>query len=274
MPIFDVHQHVGPWAPLHNRDAAPRASAGNSWLQADYRARIEIMDANGIDRAAIMPVFGYLHPRGISDTMAMNDHVAKYRELNPQRFPVAFGTVEPLHGKESLAELERLKRELKLDGVAWHHRFQGVFIDHPSTRSYLKRMRELELIPCIHVIAGSEVEAPWQVLVLAQEFSDLTFIALDAFSSYTQTSLVIEIAKRAPNIYWDTGFPWPGPLPGPIGRFVKAVGADRLLFGSALYANPPTYKRSLSLQLVRETEISEADKEKILWENAQQIFRL
>jgi hypothetical protein len=45
------------------------------------------------------------------DTMRSNDTVAAYRRRDPERFPVACGTVEPLHGARSLGEIERMKHE-------------------------------------------------------------------------------------------------------------------------------------------------------------------
>ena len=67
--------------------------------------------------------------RGLLDTIAMNDRVAHYRDRYSERFPVAFGTVDPLQGMENgMREIERMATSLSLQGVSWHHRMQGTWI--------------------------------------------------------------------------------------------------------------------------------------------------
>jgi hypothetical protein len=102
------------------------------------------MQANGVTMSAILAATGYIQADGIKDTMRSNDTVAAYRKRDTKRFPVASGTVEPLHGARSLDELERMKHELHLEGVVWTP-FQGN-IDHQPVRPPLKG-KELGLLP-------------------------------------------------------------------------------------------------------------------------------
>jgi predicted TIM-barrel fold metal-dependent hydrolase len=180
--------------------------------------------------------------------------------------------VEPLYGEASLPELERMKRQLNMDGVMFHHRFQGAFIDNWVMRPYLRKMRELGLIPFIHIMAGSEMENVWRLHSLAEEFPDVTFVALDSLSSFYQLEEIIRISKRTPNIYWDTACLWQGPFT--VARFVHHVGPDRLLFASDLYGTKTGHSPAENLSAVLTADISEADKSKILWENAMRLFRL
>jgi hypothetical protein len=113
MEVIDIHHHLGA---LNGGSL----QAGDGWQDRDYANRVRIMDANGVDAAAILAATGYIQADGIKDTMRSNDVVAAYRQRDPKRFPIACGIVEPLHGDRSLDELERLKRELALDGVVWH----------------------------------------------------------------------------------------------------------------------------------------------------------
>ena len=134
--------------------------------------------------------------------MRSNDTVAAYRQRDPRRFPVAAGIVEPLHGARSLQELERIKHELRLEGVVWHNRFQGVALDHELMRPLLRKVSELGLVPLVHTNAESNLEAAWRLERLANEFPELTFIAMDALAGH-HGGLALEIAKRTPNIIWD-----------------------------------------------------------------------
>jgi len=140
MEIFDIHHHLGSLTGGSLQDEP-------GWQDKDYTNRVRIMQANEVTKSAILAATGYIQPDGIKDTMRSNDTVAAYRKRDPQRFPVACGTVEPLHGVRSIAELERMKHELHLEGVVWHNRFQGVAIDHQLMRPLLKKVSELKLIP-------------------------------------------------------------------------------------------------------------------------------
>ena len=190
-------------------------------------------------------------------------------------FVQAFGPqagVEPLYGHASVPELERIKQELNMDGVMFHHRFQGVFIDNWMMRPYLQKIQELGLIPFIHIMAGSEMENVWRLRVLAEEFPDVTFVALDSLSSFYQTEEIIQISSRVPNIYWDTACLWQPAFT--VARFVNHVGADRLLFGSDLYGSKTGHSPAENLGGVQGAEITEADKNKVLWDNAVRLFKL
>ena len=137
--------------------------------------------------------------------MRVNDGMAEYRAGDPEHFPVALGTVEPLHGERSLEEIDRCKHELGLDGLSWHPRLQGVFLDNPWMRPYLKRMSELGLVPILHCNAESKMEASWRLQKLAFEFPELTFLAFDSFWSYERSMETLHLAAHTPNVLWDTG---------------------------------------------------------------------
>ena len=165
MEVIDIHHHLGA---LNGGSL----QEGDDWPDRDYVNRVRIMDANGVNAAAILAATGYIQADGIKDTMRSNDVVAAYRLRDPKRFPIACGIVEPLHGARSLGELERMKHELGLEGVVWHSRFQGVAVDHQLMRPLLKKVQELGLVPLIHTNAESNLEAVWRLERLALEFPD------------------------------------------------------------------------------------------------------
>jgi len=118
--IFDIHQHIG------SLDIGGGEGGSNIWKSdEDYAKRVELLDKFGIQGAAIMPSSQYLRPNGISDTCAMNDLVAEYRNRYRDRFPVAMGTVEPLNGEDAgIREIRRIVEKLRLNGVVWHPKAQ------------------------------------------------------------------------------------------------------------------------------------------------------
>jgi uncharacterized protein len=264
MEIFDIHHHLGSLM-------GGSLQAEDGWQDRDYANRVRIMQANGVTNAAILAATGYIQADGIKDTMRSNDTVAAYRKRDPERFPVACGTVEPLHGARSLGELERIKHELQLEGVVWHNRFQGVAVDHQLMRPLLKKVSELGLVPLVHTNAESNLEAVWRLERLAVEFPELTFVAMDALTTNTNSQLALDIAKRTPNILFDTAHVRGS---GYVRQFVEAVGSHRLVFGSLFYSYPASYEHCATLEEVKAAKIGEQDKANILSLNVKKLFRL
>jgi len=264
MDIFDIHHHLGSLT-------GGSLQEGDGWQERDYANRLRIMDANGVTAAAILAATGYIQADGIKDTMRSNDVVAEYRKRDPKRFPVACGIVEPLHGVRSLDELERIKHDLRLDGVVWHSRFQGVTVDHPLMRPLLRKVSELGLVPLIHTNAESNLEAVWRLERLALEFPELTFVSLDALTTNTNSQLALDIAKRTKNILFDTAHVRGS---GYVKSFVDAVGSERLVFGSLFYSTPPSYEHCATLDEIRAAKINARDKANILSLNAKRLFRI
>lgn len=264
MQIFDIHHHLGS---LNGGSL----QEGDDWEEQDYTNRVRIMQANGVTMSAILAATGYIQAEGIKDTMRCNDTVAAYRKRDPKRFPVACGTVEPLHGTRSLGELERMKHELGFQGVVWHTRFQGVAVDHPLMRPLLKKVSELKLVPLVHTNAESNLEAVWRLERLALEFPEITFVSMDALTTNTNGQLALDIAKRTANILFDTAH-----IRGSayVRNFVEAVGSHRLIFGSLFYSHPASYEHCATLEEVKAAQVSDADKANILALNAKRLFKL
>ena len=264
MEIFDIHHHLGSLT-------GGSLQEGAGWEERDYANRVRIMEANGVTMAAILAATGYIQADGIKDTMRCNDTVAAYRKRDPKRFPVACGTVEPLHGARSLDELERMKHELHFAGVVWHHRFQGVAVDHKLMRPLLKKVSELGLVPLVHTNAESNMEAVWRLERLAVEFPELKFVSMDALTTNVNSQLVLDIAKRTPNIVFDTAHVRSSAY---IRNFVETVGSSRLIFGSLFYSHPASYEHCATLEEVKEAKISHEDMANIFALNAKRLFKL
>ena len=262
MEVFDIHHHLGSLM-------GGSLQEGDGWEESDYANRARVMDANGVSMAAILAATGYIQADGIKDTMRCNNAVAAYRKRDPKRFPAACGIVEPLHGPRSLGELERIKHELKLEGVVWHSRFQGVAVDHQLMRPLLKKVSELKLVPLIHTNAESNLEAVWRLERLALEFPELTFVSLDALTTNANSQLTLDIAKRTPNILFDTAHVRGSAY---VRQFVEAVGSQRLIFGSLFYSQPASYEHCSTIDEIKAAKISEQAKANILALNAKRLF--
>ena len=210
--IIDAHQHVGDLADALSYDG--REPGRPPEVDEDARARLAHMDALGVTWSVLQPSHGYLRAEGLAATQRVNDRMARYQAFAPDRFCV-LGTTEPMHGQVGVEEVERLHR-LGLKGVAWHHRFQGCFIDSRWMWPTLERMAELGLLPLVHVNAESSMEAHWRLQRLAVDFPDLTFLAMDGLWTYERARHAMITAAHDPQC--DLGHGGPGVLH--IGRRV------------------------------------------------------
>ena len=240
--IVDVHQHVG-WMPIASAE-------GVSGMAENRRKRIAFMDRWGIDRAVILPSNGVPARNGHADRRAQNDIVAEYVAADAERFAGAFGTVHPADGLAAADEVGRCLTDLGLAGIVWHHHFLGTAIDHPGMHELLDVVGALGGIAAIHVVAESTLEAPWRLEGLAEAHPDVTFLALDALSSFAHAGWARQIARRRPNIVFDTGMM--ASVAHQVVEFVREVGADRLLLGTDFYCEPALFGQPFPLVEIRD----------------------
>src|SRR5262249_28386730 len=146
----------------------------------------------------------YDRAAGIAATRAQNDAIARYRDANPHRFPVAAGVVEPLDQAAAVEEVGRMAGELGLKGISFHTEFQGVTIDSPWMMRILERMVELGMTPLIHASDVVLHEALWRLGKVARAFPEATIVALEPFFTFDGLQQCSFIAEVAPNVIFDT----------------------------------------------------------------------
>jgi predicted TIM-barrel fold metal-dependent hydrolase len=85
------------------------------------------------------------------------------------------------------------------------------------------------------------------------------------------SQLALDIAKRTPNILFDTAHVRGS---GYVRQFVETVGSRRLIFGSLFYSYPASYEHCATLHEIKEARITDEDKANILSLNAKSLFGL
>jgi predicted TIM-barrel fold metal-dependent hydrolase len=267
--VFDCHHHVG-----DVRGFVGGVGSGDQTLQegsAEVEARLAIMDAGGVRQAVVIPGHGYPRPDGIADTRRINDGIAAYRDAHPERFPVAVGIVEPQHAERSLAELDRARGELRLGGISFHARFQGVSMDDPWIARYVARMAEIGLVPVLHAMTESPDEALWKVAEIARALPDVSMLVLDSFSTFEGTKEASVVAGQCENLLFDTSLAYNFDF---LEAFAKRFGAHRVVFGTDLYSPPVGRRISHLLAQILESPLPTPDKTAILGGNARRLFGL
>jgi uncharacterized protein len=248
--VVDVHQHLG---------ADEQAAC--------QQPRLEIMDRFGIDRAVLLPPSGAFGgpPAGAAQ---INARTAAAVAARPDRFLCGVAHVDlGARPAECARDIDQAVAELGLRGVAWHHRFQGAYLDHPAMPGLLRQCARLGVPALIHVISGSGLEAAWRLGALLRDCPETTVCALDAFSSTEQAGEVTELARQHPNLLCDLGamISVSGWL---IRRFLDDVGPERLVFGTDLYLTPRTWHAPGPLYEVLHLDAPAAAKQQILAGNA------
>jgi len=265
MQAIDIHQHYG--ALIGVPGSSGDATAG---LKRDCETRLAFMDRFAIARAVLMPGHSYSAPRGITDIRAINDGLHAYGQLSPERFAALFGTVDSRHGKSSVAEVERVA-ELGFRGLSWHHRMQGLPMDHPVMFDIVARIDALGLAAMMHCYAHGDFEAPWRLRRLAERFPGTTFVALDAMTSPENLEQLLGIAERCGNVYIDLTTTQLGARG--VLLAIERAGAGKLVFGSNYYSmsNPGGIA---ALDALEGAGLTDADRNAILGGNAARLLGL
>ncbi len=250
--VIDVHQHLDP-------------------AHEDLSERVAVLDEAGIDRIVALPGSGAFGPTGQGPT-ATNISLAALVASAPERVVCGVGRVDLRQGVDAcLAEVDRAVDQLGLRGVAWHHRFEGLYLDDPAMPRLVARCAELGVPALVHVIAGSNMEASWRLERLIDACPDATIVALDAFSAVDRAEEIIAIAERHPSLLCDLGAM--ASIAGwLIKKFLDRIGSERLLLGTDLYLSPRTWYSPGPLLEVAHLDIPPMDKQRILSDNALRLF--
>jgi predicted TIM-barrel fold metal-dependent hydrolase len=267
--VYDVHHHVGdPSAVLGN---LPLGGQPGDPQEDEFAKRLEVMKEGGVDQASIIPGHGYYRPEGLKDTMRINDGIAAYRDRDPSHFPVAIGVIEPAYGPHSMPEIDRIADELRMAGVSFHVRFQGVSLDNQWVKRYVERIVERGMVPILHAVPETSENPLWKVASLARAFPEAEMLVLDAFESHENTKECFFAAEVAPNLVFDTSLAhgW-----GLIEHFARTVGHHRVAFGTDLYSWPLGRKISPLAAEIAACSLDDEAKRAILSGNAKRLFGL
>lgn len=234
--VIDAHAHLGRCPDIH-------AAHG------DAEGMLASMDRIGIETTCLssFQALGGDYRRG---NEAVADAVRRY----PGRF-AGYAVINPNYPDDIEREISRCLDDLGLFAVKLHPTYHGTPPDDPAYHRVYTMMQVRRGVILSHTFGD-----PGTLERLAAGYPDITFIEAHTAATYTPRmaeSYAVVMAARS-NIYLDMCLS--RVYYGDLERWVDAVGADRLLFGTDVPFNDNAHQ----IGRVTHAAISEADKRAIL----------
>lgn len=278
-PVFDVHIHVQPWQMvkpdvLAMIDDAAHANARDVLSSADNLLRF--LDGEGVQRACCI---NYVSPDVMGFTREVNDWIANFtREHRDRLVPV--GSVNPLHEMNVRDEIRRVL-DLGIGMIKIHPPHQ-LFSPNAYKRGDLWQLAEIyreceeRRVPVmfhtgtsIFPKARNVFADPMPIDDVAIDFPKLPILLAHAGRPmYGETAIFL--ARRHPNVRLDlSGIP-----PKALLRYVPRLAdlADKALWGTD-WPSPGVTSMRKNVEDFRALGLGEAVERKILWENANKLFK-
>lgn len=304
MKIIDAHSHYLP------EEIVKVASFYNpSWM--DVEAQLKSMEANGVEKAILHYPTTDAHIKLSGEEKACriyNDGLAKVIKKYPHKF-IGLGIVPTEDKEKMLYEFKRCIKELGIRGISLASSYDGVYLDDKCFYPLYEEAQEEKVPVFVHTqtinpIGFERVNDPLLTPVLEYVF-DISICVSKMMMSQTFTNFptlkfsfahfggVLPFLKdrfdtvytmlRMRNIVKDLG-----KVPSEIFKNVycdtsavksknilkmalDTFGAEHLLWGSDYPANKDV---SGSINVIRELDILEEQKENILGRNLENFFSL
>lgn len=258
--IIDSHCHIYP------DKIAEKAAAGTGhfyglppYLDGRISTLLEHGTAAGIDHFIVQSVA--TTPKQVS---SINHFIAEAVEKSNGKF-TGLGTLHP-DSDNIKAEVEEILA-LGLKGVKLHPDIQGVAINDPR----MHQIYELcagRLTMLLHTgDSRYNFSNPDQMKPVLEKYPNLTVIGAH-FGGWSVWQEATEQLKGYPNFYVDCSSSLYAISPQEAKELIVAYGADRVLFGT----DYPLWKPETELERFMQIELSEEEREDILYNNAAKLF--
>ncbi|MEP7200327.1 MAG: amidohydrolase family protein [Chloroflexota bacterium] len=248
MRYIDTHAHLGPW----HEEIWTHTPAEFIALQ----TRAGIARTVVTSTAALFGELVYGNEWTIQQA-EQHDHLLVWLVLNP------------LRARDSVALLERYASHPKVVGVKLHPVLHKYPADIKATFHLLERVAPLRL-PVLSHGENESYASPSRLRRLAEAFPSLTIITAHfgaATSGQTHEALDAIQDCASGNLYTDIGTAR-AIRTGIIAQAVRAIGADKILFGT----DSPLYEPLAFPALLAAADISDAEREQIAHQNAERLI--
>lgn len=262
--LIDFHTHAFPEKIAVRAVEGLSHGAGGLMPQTDgtVASLLAEMDRDGVDISVVQSIA--TNPKQQTNV----NHFAMEINKNPRI--VAFGSIHP-DAPDALEELERIAAA-GLKGVKFHPEYQQFYADEERMKPIYRKISELGLITLYH--AGQDIgfAPPYHCLpdhlLGALKWLDTPVVA----AHWGGFGCALEVVQKlcGENLWFDLSMGY-GLIPTPLAQaIIDRHGPDKLLFGSDM----PWHRPEWELRLINALDISEEDREKILFRNAQGLLNI
>jgi len=257
--VIDFHTHAFPnriaekALPMLAKVAGGVTPCGNATVE----GMLPVMDAQGVDKAVVLNIATNPHQQ-----KSVNDFAISF--VGHDRI-IPFGSVHP-DSEEEFSELERLKAS-GIKGIKLHPDYQGFFVDEERMFPVYEKIAELGFVTVFH--AGVDIGYPEPVHCTPKALKKIfpyfhgAPVVAAHLGGYLMYDGVLEHLSGT-GIYVDTSFSYGTVPPLYAKRIIKAIGEDRVLFGTDMPWSSP--KNEISF--IKSLDLGEEITEKILCKNA------
>lgn len=213
-PIIDAHQHLG--------------RSMYSGAETDATALMAALNRYSVSAALVMPQPDTDHPA------AIHDAIAAAAEAHPGRI-YGMANISPRLGERAYkAEARRCLDGLGFKALKLHPLGHNLSVASPEARIVFETASDYGVPVLIHTGTGLPQALPALALRPALAFPALPIVLCHAgWSVFSEEAIVA--AEVAPNLYLEPS--WCGPYQ--IAAMIRAVGPERILFGSDHLDNIP-----------------------------------
>lgn len=260
--IIDIHAHIYP------EKIAEKATAAVSSFYEDAPMAYKGVSERLIESGSKIGVEKYI-VHSVSTKPEQVESINNFilGEMDKHKEFIGFGTMHQDY-KNFEQELKRIK-QLGLVGLKLHPDFQKFQADCPQMDAVYEVLTELKMPVLFH--AGDcryDFSGPRRILNVLKKHPKLTIIAAH-FGGYTEWDKSLEVLAGN-NLYFDTSSSlWKLPIEK-ANAIIKKHGVDKMLFGSDF----PMWNHEDELKRFNQLDLSESDKEAVLYNNAKRLLGL
>jgi uncharacterized protein len=254
-PIIDIHCHI--------RDYVVFADIGD-YFKADKSKRINKIGALHIAK------------RGeIENNRKRNDEIIEISKTNEKIIPIC--SIHPYDNESAIAELHRISN-LGVNIIKLHPITQNFDVLDDRAINIFVEAAKLDLIILIDsygIVQAGMIEKLLRVAFIPNTRWIFAHMGGADFMKFAGIQLVNELNKGAlDNVYFDisatVNIYADSPLKDEYTWIMRSIGIDKILFGTDF----PTFSLSQTLESFDKLDLTEEERNKILYENAKRLLEL
>ena len=240
--VYDTHTHLG--------------TAHHSGRSCTADEMLAHMDHHGIDRSMLIPF------PVVEDHRAQHDLIATAVREHPDRFAGAACIYPFIPERDFRDEVRRCAEELGFRALKLQPQYQALNPLAPRSDFFFETALEHRLTVIFHTGTGAPFALPSLAIMPARRFPDLPIILGHAGGSVYMAESIVA-ASVCDNIYVELS----SLMPHHIEEVLAHVSTNRLLIGSDIPSSLET-----EISKIESLGLADADKCRILWENAYSLF--